>query len=183
MKIACLGWGSLVWNPGDLPIAGDWRPDGPTLPVEFARQSRDGRMTLVIADGAMPLTVFWSELKARSPDEARNVLGEREGVPRANIPSSIGLWEPGSAPLDAVTRVIADWATAAKLHCVVWTALSPKFGDKAVTPSVDQVIAYLSGLEGEQRRRAEEYVRRAPAKMATAYRQRIEHELGWAPAT
>jgi hypothetical protein len=181
MKIACLGWGSLVWNPADLPIAGGWRPDGPALPVEFTRQSKDGRMTLVITDGAMPQTVFWSELNARSPDEARKALGAREGVPKANTPSSIGLWESGVLPSDAVTRAIADWAAAAKLDGVVWTALPPKFGDKAITPTADQVIAYLAGLQGEPRRLAEEYVRRAPSQIATAYRRGIEGALGWTP--
>lgn len=81
-----------------------------------------------------------------------------------------------------MTRAIADWAAVAKLDGVVWTALPPKFGDKAVTPSVDQVIAYLSDLEGEPRRPAEEYIRRAPSQIATAYRQRVERALGWAPA-
>jgi hypothetical protein len=182
MKIACLGWGSLVWNPGDLPICGDWRLDGPALPIEFARQSSDGRMTLVITDGAIPTTVFWSELKAKSPDEARKVLGAREGVPRANVSSAIGLWETAASPADAVARVIADWAVAAKLDGVVWTALPPKFGDRKVTPSSDQVVAYLSGLEGHRRQRCEEYVRRAPAQIVTAYRRRIERELGWTPS-
>lgn len=179
MKIACLGWGSLVWDPADLPIVAGWRPDGPALPVEFTRQSRDGRMTLVITDGATPLTVLWSELKARSPDEARKVLGAREGVPKANIPSSIGLWESEASTADAAASVIADWAVAAKLDGVVWTALPPKFGDITITPSADQVIAYLACLQGEPRRRAEEYVRRAPSQIATAYRQRIKSALGW----
>lgn len=181
MRIACLGWGSLVWNPADLPIVGGWHPDGPALPVEFARQSRDGRMTLVITDGAAPVTVLWSELKAGSPEEARKVLGAREGVPKANIPSSIGLWESGAPYADGAARVIADWAVAAKLDGVVWTALPPKFGDKAIPPSANQVIAYLSGLEEEPRRLAEEYVRRAPSQIATAYRHRIERALGWTP--
>jgi hypothetical protein len=172
----------LIWNPADLPIVGGWHPDGPALPVEFARQSRDGRMTLVITDGATPQTVFWSELKAKSQDEARKILGAREGVPKANIRSSIGLWESGVLSSDVVTRVIADWAVAAKLDGVVWTALPPKFGDKAITPSADQVIAYLSGLQGKPRRLAEEYVRRAPSQIVTAYRQSIEGALGWTPA-
>lgn len=98
MKIGCLGWESLVWNPADLPIVGGWRPDGPALPIEFTRQSNNGRMTLVITDGATSQTVFWSELKAKSPDEARKVLGARQGVPKANIPSSIGLWMAGASP-------------------------------------------------------------------------------------
>lgn len=138
-------------------------------------------MTLVITDGAKPRAVLWSELKSTTPAEARNVLGAREGVREANIPSSIGLWEPGTSPADEITRVIADWAVAAKLDGVVWTALPPKFGDKAITPSADQVIAYLAGLQGKPRRLAEEYVRRAPSQIVTAYRQSIEGALGWTP--
>ena len=46
--IVCLGWGSLIWRPGDLPV-GDWRDDGPEIKVEFVRESTDHRLTLVLA--------------------------------------------------------------------------------------------------------------------------------------
>lgn len=48
MAIAILGWGSLIWCPGNLRIRGPWRHDGPVLPIEFARISADGRLTLVV---------------------------------------------------------------------------------------------------------------------------------------
>ena len=48
MKIAILGWGSLIWNQNGLPVKGQWKKNGPVLPIEFSRVSRDGRLTLVI---------------------------------------------------------------------------------------------------------------------------------------
>jgi hypothetical protein len=56
VKIAILGWGSLISKPeGDatigqkpLRITGKFVPGGPSLPIEFSRISKDGRLTLVI---------------------------------------------------------------------------------------------------------------------------------------
>lgn len=43
-----LGWGSLLWDPRELPREGVWQRGGPQLTLEFSRVSRDGRLTLVI---------------------------------------------------------------------------------------------------------------------------------------
>ncbi len=56
MTIVCLGWGSLVWNRGGLRLVGEWNEDGPAIPIEFARQPDNGRMTLVITAGAPDVT-------------------------------------------------------------------------------------------------------------------------------
>jgi hypothetical protein len=64
--IACLAWGSLVWDTRTLPVTGEWETDGPILPLEFARQSGDGRMTLVIVDSDHRVPVLWSKLNVRS---------------------------------------------------------------------------------------------------------------------
>ena len=39
MRIAILGWGSLIWDPRDPCVQGDWQPDGPRLPIKVARTS------------------------------------------------------------------------------------------------------------------------------------------------
>src|SRR5579872_7505583 len=52
MKIAILGWGSLLWEPGEFfnEWITAWQPDGPELDIEFSRISRKrgGALTLVI---------------------------------------------------------------------------------------------------------------------------------------
>lgn len=91
MTIVCLGWGSLVWNSEELPV-GKWSSDGPQLPIEFARQSADGRITLVIAEDGEPVPVLWAPLNVKSIDEARKALAHREGC-RLN---AIGYWSPSA---------------------------------------------------------------------------------------
>jgi hypothetical protein len=144
------------------------------LPVEFARKSNNGRITLVIVDGAASIPVLWSELSVDSVDHAVTALADREEIPDKHAKRLIGVWTPGCGP-----QAIADWATDKALDAVVWTTLGPKFSDSRDTPTADQVVAYLRGLAGETRDLAEEYVRRAPAQIATAYRVAIEAQLGW----
>lgn len=106
MKIACLGWGSLVWAPRELPLRSDWSADGPSLRVEFARQSRDGRITLVIVPRAELVTSLWAEMDCGDPDTAKEFLRQREGRPR---PQHIGLWTCGEAT-PATLPGLTDWA-------------------------------------------------------------------------
>jgi hypothetical protein len=179
MVIACLGWGSLIWNPGGLPICSEWRIDGPPLPVEFARQSANGRITLVIAEDTVSVPVLWAALDVESLERARKVLAQREGVKTVNVDSAIGAWSPTFSSGHSECRIVAPWAVASGVSGVVWTALRSKFADQPVKPSCDQVVRYLATLEGETRRLAEEYIRSTPAQIRTPYRERIERELGW----
>ena len=177
--IVCLGWGSLIWDHRNLPAGGQWRNDGPGLPVEFARQSQDGRMTLVIADKSEPIPVLWTRLELNRLDDARHALAHREGISFANLDLSVGYWSETLRSTHTQAGLIGKWAGNIGASAVVWTALKPRFGGKSVTPSCGQVLSYLSELSGNARHRAEEYVRRAPAQISTRYRDAIERELGW----
>lgn len=173
--IACIGWGSLIWDPRQLPIRRHWFEDGPLLPIEFVRQAKDGRVTLAIAPGVHPVRALWALMDADDLDEARNALAAREGCTLDRI----GFWPGGAAPKDHPH--IARWAEARAIEAVVWTGLRPVFGGHDGTPTEDEVLNYLRGLRGTVRDLAERYIRLAPRQIDTAGRRRIEAELGWTP--
>ena len=177
-NIACLGWGSLIWNPKGLPIRRYWFDDGPLIPLEFARQSKDGRITLVIWPDARPVRSLWTLMDSDSLDEVKKQLQRREGSPKLKY---IGNWSRGG-PSPTEIPELSEWALARNVDSVVWTALPPKFeDDDNRQPSVEDVLRYLRALSGTARDAAEKYIRRAPRQIDTAYRRRIEAELHWLP--
>ncbi len=180
MKICCLGWGSLIWDPHELPKCSDWHKDGPLLPVEFARQSSDGRITLVVAPGANDLPVLWAELDLETVEAARNILARREGIPPKFIDSLVGYWAADGSQSDHKhSKAIGTWAKNKGVSGVVWTALKPKISDDYWVPTSEEVIAYLVGLEDASKAKAEEYVRKTPPQIQTEYRAVIAARPGW----
>jgi hypothetical protein len=180
--IACIGWGSLIWDSRNLDVDARWRADGPMLPVEFARQSSDGRITLVIVQGSAPVPTLWSTFNTSDLVEARESLRVREGVFRSRIDEFIACWCRDKNPAPEPDATISAWAAGKNLDAAVWTSLPPKFGGiDGRVPTENEVVAYLQSLEDETRAAAEEYVRRAPQQIATANRRAIERTLGWTP--
>ena len=179
--IACLGWGSLIWDPRELPIRRQWFTDGPMAPVEFLRQSRDGRMTLVIDASAAKVRTLWAVMDAAEIPVAREALRLREGISQERAESDIGVWAAGADPPELIAG-LPQWAAAHGVEAVVWTQLGPRFAGRAGTvPSADQVIAHLAGLTGTARDNAERYIRNTPRQIDTSYRRRIESDLQWTP--
>lgn len=179
-RIACLGWGSLVWDPRDLPIQREWFRDGPFVQVEFTRKSEDGRITLVLEHSARDVRSLWALMDSPDLAYAREALRCREGISRKNEGQHIGNWSSGD-PSPTSIPDLSSWAVANTIDHVVWTALSSKFDATLQTPTAEQVIGYLKGLVGTKRDHAEQYVRRAPRQIDTAYRRLIEAELNWIP--
>jgi len=175
MKIACLGWGSLIWDPKDLPIKREWFSDGPLIQVEFARQSRDGRITLVLTKCARPVRSLWALMDCTTLDDATEALRKREGT-RKDL---IGSYQNGGPEGPSEISDLEGWLSSNGLDAVIWTALPPKFDDEEKFPTQSQVIEYLRCLRGSARDSAEEYVRKTPRQVDTEYRRAIEAELGW----
>ena len=208
--IVCLGWGSLIWDLDGLPVEkleggvpvprwvlspegediGDWKPDGPQVRVEFARQSGEerDRLTLVLHDAAERQPSLWARMTVATLDEAVRALTKREyrGIAEWNIDSwsnnNIGRWSNDKADPPDIPGLGA-WASDRDIQDVIWTALRPKFcGLPSVAPTEDQAVAYLKKLSGERKAdEAKKYVRRAPPQIDTAYRRRIVRCLGWTP--
>lgn len=169
--IACLGWGSLIWDSRELPIQRNWFDDGPLIHVEFARKSQNGRITLVLAPTESPVRSLWAVMDTTDIATAHEALRKREGCKSDDI----GSWRIGEASPNLVLG-LPDWALARGIDAAVWTALPSNFGDG------EDVIRYLSSLTGALRDTAERYVRYAPRQIDTAYRRRIEAVLHWTPA-
>ena len=182
--IACLGWGSLIWNPGELPIQQPWSEDGPLVRVEFVRESDNGRITLVLHKDANPVRSLWALMTVDNLDEAKKKLADREKILKKNVKKDIKSWPQDYATnLDRECILDLDaWATSRSIDGVVWTALPPKFnGRRCHVPSPEEVIQRLLGRREREEDPAEEYVRRAPRQINTEYRRRIEAALGWSP--
>jgi hypothetical protein len=164
-KIAALGWGSLIWDSRSLPVIGDWSAEGPELPLEFARESADGRMTLVIVEAQAAIPVLWTFLDVETLEQAVTALADREGVPKPNV---IGRWPNQSTDHYRHEEVIGRWAKGKNLNGVVWTALPPGMRSKrGVTPSLQEIKKHLEGLDDTSRTKAAEYIARAPSQIET----------------
>ncbi len=182
MKIAILGWGSLIWSSRSLQVREDrWHREGPFLPVEFARVSQDGRLTLVLYRDALEVQTLWGYFAFTDLKQAIENLRVREGAGSEGI-GFVSLAD-GSHRCRVVPRVlnrIRDWAKEKGFDAVVWTDLPSNFEERTGMGFTEvHVIRYLKGLSGEDRNRAETYSRKAPKQIATRIRSRIETELGW----
>jgi hypothetical protein len=176
MKIAILGWGSLLWDECQsfdkqhFP----WTYDGPELKLEFSRISstRNGALTLVIdnhqgvdnEDLLPTTTVAWCLSKRTTLEDAVCDLRCREGTIIKNIgqPSN---YTPG----------IAAWAKAKSIDAVIWTALESNFQKEMSKGfSVNNAIEYLRALPPNGKAKAAEYVWRAPSFVKTRLRDALQ---------
>jgi len=190
MRIAVLAWGSLVWQPrngfGELCVDphGDWRSDGPHLPIEFARISADGRLTLIALPGyAHRSPVLWRpSCHDRLEDAISNLAMRETNAPRRHIHAAGRTGVMNGTPDPVVAGAVSGWlASRDDLDAAIWTGLPPGPRWEANGHdgfSAEAALSYVSSLTGETRARAAEYVLRAPRQIVTPLRPRLEESLG-----
>ena len=174
-NIACLGWGSLIWDRRDLPIQRNWFDDGPLVRVEFARKSKDGRVTLVLHPSARPVRSLWALMDVEDMEKAREHLGAREQIPENRWHDLIGVWPENRSEC---ILGLEEWTRTRQLDAVVWTALDSNFKEEGSSLE-GQVTGHLQSLRDAELEEAKRYVRRAPRQIDTEIRRRLEAELGW----
>lgn len=177
-KIACIGWGSLIWRPERLKIKNHWFEDGPILPIEFTRISRDNRVTLIIDKEAKPIRTLWALMNCTDIDEAKKSLIEREGVKKDSLIHCVNQTDSAT---DEIQVEIQNWLKEKSIDSAIWTGLSFSTKTESKRPSIDKIIAHLNEIEYNERQLAEEYIRKAPRQIYTKYRRQIEKEFGWKP--
>ncbi|MCX6339455.1 MAG: hypothetical protein NTX71_06000 [Candidatus Aureabacteria bacterium] len=184
MEIAIIGWGSLVWDPRDLPREGTWQEGGPRLSIEFSRISCDARLTLVIdkSNGNVVPTMHVLSPRA-SLDDARDDLKKREGTSDEKIgwvDITRGTSSPDTNPRQTdVHDVIRTWCQEHGYQAAVWTALDSNFKKETEREfSVEAAIAYLSGLPMNVRKKALKYIWNAPEFITTKVREAVKQRFG-----
>lgn len=179
MKIAILGWGSLIWQPKDLKFDTNigWKENGPVLPIEFARISKDGRLTLVITPNGTDVPTLYSVSSFDNLDLAVLNLTVREGSGRMSI-GSYNKSKDEFFPIDfSFKENIKKWISSTDFDAVIWTDLPENWEirneEKVVIKTIDpnDRINYLQNLKGSESALAEEYIRNTPKQIATTYRK------------
>jgi hypothetical protein len=181
MKIAILGWGSLVWDPRELQLAAPFELAGPNLPIEFCSVSKNQRLTLIIDEAFGTLCQTYAASSACTElDAAIDNLRLREGMSSA---ADVGFVEIATQERSRMAtgrhphavETIADWAINSGYDAAIWTALDSHFESRTKEPfSVNAAMRFLENLElhdGEAFARALEYIRRAPAATQTPVRE------------
>ncbi len=184
VRCAVLGWGSLIWKPEELKTAAPFAPNGPLLPIEFCRVSKDGRLTLAIDETFGDVCTTYSAPSAlQTLDAAIENLRKREGT----IASEIGFVEPASGRQSdvamerhpQVVATIAAWAESAGYDAAIWTALASNFDEPGKGGEPFSVTAAIRNLEALNAKdtaafaRALAYIRNAPPEVETPVRDAV----------
>jgi hypothetical protein len=173
MRIAIVGYGSLIWDIENLApfVVGDWNIGvGPHLPVEFSRISPKRKRALVLTvdrnlQHLCPTSVI--ESSRRDLEQAIDDLAARERC---------------SAEMIATVQSDSDdgWLAANEYDAAIWAALPANFEEETGQPFNHQKgVDYLQTLTGGSIAEAWRYIEFAPKVTKTPFRQFLQNHPFW----
>lgn len=134
MKIAYLGWGSLLWNNKSLKLKTKWDKTKLLFPLNFSRISDKGkgRLTLVIDNVNGTLNhPHIASTKIKNLNKAINTLRLREKTKKNNI-GYINIKDNSfRSKLLKKSQIdtIFEYAKKNNLDSIIWTDISPNFSE------------------------------------------------------
>ncbi len=177
MKIAVIAWGSLIWDPRTLACKFEnWKTDGPTLPIEFSRISKDGRITLVIdEEHGTNIQTYWNTLSFTNLQEAKENLRFREKTEEKCI-SEV---EASTTTNDPMLKEIQKWLQENELDAAIWTGIPSNWNAKR-SPGYtrDEITKYLKeSKDTPVWEKLKNYIIKAPKQTQTNMRSFLESEI------
>jgi hypothetical protein len=172
MNIAVICWGSLFWDKGSLKTKGEWKNDGPELPLEYCRISSHGkskeRLTLVINESSKMCVTYWDLLVASDLKTARNNLRDREGA----VTDDIETFTRNQNPLSVSAKQIESWLLDhPEVDAVVWTGLTSNWREIRRTKfSTEDLVHYLDSKKSSLTK-IKEYFDKTPTQVQTVGRE------------
>ncbi|MCH8942714.1 MAG: hypothetical protein IIA48_09805 [Bacteroidetes bacterium] len=182
MKIAILGWGSLLWDksPEFDKHHEDWQFDGPSLKIEFSRVSgtRNNALTLVLdTKNGKECQVAYALSKRKSPDDAICDVRSREGTTLNNVGFYFTDKSRKHAKKKEVLNIIQNWASEKKIDVIIWTDLESNFQKKSKPKkpfSIEAALCHIQTLDNEGKAKAAEYVWLSPKFVETPLREALQ---------
>jgi hypothetical protein len=179
MKIGILGWGSLLAEQKELEIENNkWYNDGPFVPIEFARISKDKRLTLVIHPAFDEVQTYYAVSTFTKLDAAIANLALREKTEKkleniADINFNSG--EIRSKKLqDELKKNFSIWNLNKNLDALIWTDLDENFKASMGQPfSLEASIKHLKSLTQPEFEEAKNYILKAPNQTLTKHRKAL----------
>jgi hypothetical protein len=185
VKIAILGWGSLLWDkrPEFDEQHEEWQFDGPSLKIEFSRVSktRNGALTLVLdAKYGRECQVAYAFSKRKNPDDAICDVRSREGTTLKNVGFHFTDNSRKQAREEEVLKTVQNWASDKKIDVVVWSDLESNFQEKSECKkpfSIEAALCHIQALDSQGKaKEAAEYIRRTHAFVATPLREALQSQ-------
>jgi len=180
-EIIVLGWGSLIWDPGVLNVKfKDWYSFGPKFPIEFARISKDGRLTLVINNDSQDVRVLYNVMDFETIDEAIKNLRLREDTSTKYIGFIDAVENKSNLNNPKIKEALDLWIAVTGYKRIIWTDLPSNFYEKYNKElNLSNVIEYIRTLPPDKLTLAKNYILKTPTQVQTDLRPIIIDELGW----